>query len=106
MAIELLDGQPFSSGAHIEALVEVDGPASYVSATGQPITAKSVGMNRILHIAGGTSHDGTHFALGQNANKRGGATAHLRWFLGSTGAEIANTTDLSAERVIVRVIGI
>lgn len=83
----------------------VTGPTSYLNGTGQTIFAKSFGLRSFSWIGCSMSVSGTYFVRFDPVSATPNASAALRWFVTATGAEVANTTNLSAETVIVRTIG-
>lgn len=94
MATTLLKGYPQSSGSKIESVVQVDGLASYTTG-GQTIEATACGMKYVEYIGGGVDNAGTNFTIGKVDTKVGATSGKLLWYVGTTGAEVANTTNLS-----------
>lgn len=98
----IVPGFPHSDGGKTECVVRVTG-INYTAGTPEVIEAVGCGMKYITHIAGGLSESKTYFAEGQVSGSVGATTGGLAWFVSSSGAEA--TTDLSAEAVVIRVIG-
>ena len=101
MAATAKRGYPQSNGAKVEWVGRVSG-AVYVAGTAQTISPRAIGIDTIEHITGGVSESGTYFVLGKTTV---GQVGGIHWFTASTGAEVVST-DLSAEFVTIRVIGI
>lgn len=84
---------------------DVDGPASY-ALDGPSINASDLGLGQIVAAQAGGSDNGDHFASAvvQAAAGKTGASVKVQWFVMSTGAEVAATTDLSARRIRLRLV--
>ena len=96
----------FAVGPYMARLVDHDGPTSYTSPGGETITALSLGFKRVLAVFAMASDDGTQFAMARIAAKKTATSFRLLWYLSTTGAEIANATNLSARSLKLLVIGI
>ena len=116
MARKNLDGYP-TSFSNVKACVFVHpGPASYATVViatpptgGDTVLAAEAGMKAFDTIQGGmTSDDGQYMVqvISPNGNSASSSTAaqptttmKLRWIIAATGAEVANTTNLSARTI-------
>jgi hypothetical protein len=94
-------GYPRSEGASIEWIGTVTG-INYTAGTPETIEAVGCGMKYISHITGGLSTSKTYVVVG-TATAIGATTGGLAWFTASNGSEA--TADVSAETVVLRVIG-
>ena len=72
------------------------GPASYSQTTGDPLSLTA--YERYFDIVNDTPQDptGTYYAVARPSAVGARATWSLHWFVVSTGAEVANTTNLSS----------
>ena len=94
-------GYPRSDGPNIEWVGTVTG-INYTAGTPEVIEAVGCGMKYIQHITGGISTSKTYITVGQ-ATAIGATTGGLLWFTSSNGSEA--TADVSAETVVLRVLG-
>lgn len=92
----------YSTGAGIESIVRVSG-INYTAGTPETIEARGCGMSRIQHITGGLSESKTYVTVGQVSGSAGATTGGLAWFTSNNGSEA--TADVSAEFVLIRVLG-
>lgn len=72
------------------------GPKSYSQTTGDAIQLPR-SQNYIDTLQGSISISGTYEAIGQPKTKGNRPTWIIRYYVVSTGAEVANAVDLSAE---------
>ena len=73
------------------------GPASYVNGTGELIAPTAFGcFSNLLYADGSLSQSGNFQAVCQPVNS-GYTQWRLRWFVVSTGLEVANGVNLAAE---------
>jgi len=94
-------GSPYSLDGRIEWVGTVTG-INYTAGTPEVIEAVGCGMKYISHITGGLSTSKTYVAVG-TSTAIGATTGGLAWFTASNGSEA--TADVSAETVVLRVIG-
>jgi hypothetical protein len=94
-------GYPQSDGGRAEWVGTVTG-VNYTAGTPETIEAVGCGMKYIQHITAGLSTSKTYVVVG-TATALGATTGGLAWFTASNGSEV--TTDVSAETVVLRVIG-
>jgi len=81
-------------------IFDVTGPASYVITTGQSISASLLGLQQVTAVSPmDASQTGVHGAISHTPIGRSTKTLTIRWYTIATGAEAANTTNLSGERV-------
>lgn len=114
MANRILPGYEMQVGTKKEIVFDHDGPASYANPGGDVINAADLGLGGIEYgEADGLSSDGLNYAYaaisgvstsGTQANV--GTTLTMRWFVVATGAEVANTTNLSAKAIRIRIRGV
>lgn len=122
-----LAGYPTSMGNKRVSVFPVAGPSSYTQVTpgsapalstgGQSVDVVSAGLKHADHVTGGISDSGTYRAepvydavSGVSGNNSPQAstpktTFRLMWFTVSTGAQVAGSTDLSAEIVRLKIEG-
>lgn len=103
-----LGGFPFEGGAGgLKArLIDHDGPASYTTA-GETITAASLGFKTICFVIAMASLAGTRYLHPYIVAKGVNPTSFkLLWTVVSTGAEVANAVDLSADSCKLLVVGL
>lgn len=114
MADTMLPGYISTIGSKYNAIVDHLGPTSYVTG-GETITAAQYGVGGIEFVNTmndftqgtaqytGVSFSGTYFVnvIMPTTTALGGALSKftLKWYVVATGAEVANTTNLSAEKV-------
>jgi len=95
-------GYPMSTGGGgLEWIGTVTG-INYTAGTPESIEAAGCGMKYIQHITGGASTSKTYVTVG-SATAIGATTGSLFWFTASNGSEA--TADVSAETVVLRVVG-
>lgn len=95
----------FRIGPYRARLVDHDGPASYTTG-GETITAISLGFKRILYVNASGIDDGSGFTSVRHSTKKSQISFRLQWYVASTGAEVANATNLSARFVRLLVVGV
>lgn len=83
----------------------VTGPTSYANGTGQLIYNTGYGLRGFTFVGTSMSVSGTYFVRWQPKTATPNAQGILRWFVTATGLEVANTTNLSAEKVNIFVFG-
>ncbi len=106
MSVKLLDGYPQSEGAKIGSVAKVTGPSSYATG-GFTVEPVNFALSRFEFGACTSSVSGTYFAEFIPASADVPATSALiRVRVAATGLEVAALTDLSAEKFLVRVIGL
>lgn len=120
MANRILPGYMNQVGAKLEVIVDHDGPASYAnggtpSTSGEVINASDFGLGGFeLVQCDHLSQDGLNDVFAQLVNQSapgdtiGNAvpTARLRWFVTSTGAEVANAVNLSTKSIRLQIRGV
>lgn len=104
MADTVVTGYVDVWGKHAAGPVDHVGPASY-STGGETITGSYYGLRSLDYVGGGVSESGTYFVLGGPTAGGLRATQKLLWFIASSGAEVGEGTDLSAETVRILVVG-
>jgi hypothetical protein len=102
--------QPQSIGEMYLAAREITGPASYTTG-GIALSPNlfSLLFFKIL-LSDHTTPDGTYFVRftapsGPSFGNQTATTAYMKWFVVSTGAEVASATNLSSEIIRVAAIG-
>jgi hypothetical protein len=109
-----LAGYPQGVGDRFHSVVDHKGPTSYATlVTGNPptggdtLTAIECGLRFISAVIGGLSDDGQFRCEGTvgAAGQAEAAQAKLIWTVAATGAQVANTTNLSARSARLMVIG-
>lgn len=121
MADTILPGYLTTIGNKYMLVVDHFGPASYPTG-GETITAAQYGIGGIDFIDStndinqgtvqytGVSFSGTYYVDIKLATTTapGGSVSSLKaqWFVVATGAEVANTTNLSAEKIRLRIMGV
>ena len=116
---------PSPPGDQPWTIIDIDGPASYTVITvatpptgGQVIKATDIGMQTIDWAQAMGSDDGQYagecYLVGGLANPRSGgkpnysqsgSQINLQWITAATGAEVTGTTDVSARRMRLLVLG-
>lgn len=88
------------------------GPASYVTiaTTGDTLQASEAALKNFVYAEGAVTQSGTYIVrvIGLNAaGPLGGmqSSVKLEWIVVATGSEVAPGTNLSAESVVMRVVG-
>jgi hypothetical protein len=89
------------AGIHKRNIWDVTGPASYVNGVGFPVSPVNVGLKQILAIdfMGGNAAAQAYSPKPITPVPAGGnpvAVSYVRVYVQSTGAEVANATNLSA----------
>lgn len=84
---------------------KVVGPTSYANPGGQTIYANSFGLRAFQSVTASMSVSGTYYGQWQPKSADPNTQAVIHWFVTATGVEVANTTNLSAETLIVSVRG-
>ena len=99
MQVTLLHGYPDYIGKRLAWAGYGNGPASYVQSTGDPIVIPRF-QNYIDTVNGSVqSVSGTYTVVARPSGVGPRRTWALHWFVTSTGAEVANAVNLSAEQV-------
>lgn len=108
MADKMIKGYPAVPGNKRIGIISHTGPASYPTA-GETIYASAFGLKYVEFVAAtGSDPSGTYvcepvlFGSGQD----GVSSFKLVWRTRTTGAEVANTTDVHASTVRLMAIGI
>lgn len=97
-------------GGHGVVFLNYTGPPSYdqagdeIDTVGAP-TGNQTGLRSIDAVITAVSLSGTYFIEAQPSSIGPTKTWYLQWYLSSTGAEVGNGVDLSAEKTIITVIG-
>jgi hypothetical protein len=93
--------QPQSWGEVSAAMRRLSGPTSYANGTGQKISANAFGFNALRALFLGNSIDmtGTWFVRVQDIGDGAQPYFLVRWYVLATGAEVANTTNLSTGKI-------
>ncbi len=103
MVITLFHGYPDRMGKRSAWVGSGLGPKSYVS--GSTPTDTITGLPYQFYIDSvceiSISVSGTYYAIAQPSVAGVRATWNLRYFTASSGAEVSNATDLSAEKFIL-----
>lgn len=86
-------------------MVDIDGLASYTTG-GQVVTAADLGLKRILFALAMACSDASNFTQPLIAAKKGASSIKLMWFVSTSGAEVANTVNLSSKNTKLMVIGL
>lgn len=125
MAITQWQKGPSPPGDEPWTIIDIDGPTSYTVITtatpptgGQTILASDIGMTQIdaAEVMGSDNgaYTGQVYIIGGLGDPRSGATPNfsqpgtkmlLQWITAATGAEVTGTTNLSARRLRLLVIG-
>lgn len=87
--------------------VDYIGPASYVqvAGAGDTISAQQLGLKNIYGIAVSPSGSGTYAVYPMFTTNKSAQSVELMWVVIATGAEVAGSVVLSAERVRLMVWG-
>jgi hypothetical protein len=97
--------QPSPLGEVFVSAVPISGPASYTTG-GVTISANTFALLTIkVLISSMLSTSGTYFVRFKIANGSGSPTATVVWYTASSGAEVGNDVDLSAETIKVIALG-
>jgi hypothetical protein len=90
----------------VARLIDHDGPNPYPTG-GEVVTALSLGFKLIHYIGGSVSNGSSAKVVTGGTIKKGGSTSTLIiWSTRTTGAEVANGTDLTADSCKLLIIGI
>ena len=82
------------------------GVASYVAGTGEKLSPQAFGCpERILFAIASGSEDGGYYGICYPSGT-GYCDWYVRWYVATTGAEVANATDLSAKTIKIMAVGI
>lgn len=100
MVPTLLNGYPDVVGKRQIFAGFGTGPKSYSRVTGDPVTVPGY-QNYIDQLQGSISVSGTYEAIPQPLGTGARQSWIYRWYVVSTGVEVANAVDLSAESVSV-----
>ena len=93
-------------GGKLWAAVDYTGVASYVAGTGELLDCHIFGCpEKILWAEGAGSISGNYFVNCFPSGK-GYTNWYARWYVATTGAEVSNGTNLSAETVKLFGVGI
>ena len=92
-------------GPYMARIVDHDGPASYTTG-GETITAAGLGFKRIISVMTSGADDGSAFCAVRHSVKKTQVSFRLQWYVATTGAEVANATNLSARFCRLQIIGI
>ncbi len=98
MVITLLNGYPDRIGKRFAWAGFGHGPTSYSQTVGDAIEMPGF-QNYIDAVFGGVSVSGTYFVIAQPSAQGPRSTWYVKWFTASSGAEVSNAVDLSAEKV-------
>lgn len=98
MQLTLLKGYPDYIGKRFAWCGYGTGPTSYLQSTGDPLAIPRF-QNYVDSCFEGTSVSGTYFVRALPSAGGPRATWKLKWYVTSTGAEVANAVNLSAETV-------
>lgn len=110
MANNPVSGFPDVWGKHGVPLVDHTGPASYVTG-GETLGTPTYGGSNVLgtrgytYVSGGMTNSGTYRVDCLYGGSGVRSQVKLRWTVVATGAQVAATTNLSAETVRLLVIG-
>ena len=95
--------QPTPLGEGFIAAADITGPNPYVNPGGQSITAQAFGLQTFRWVLGSmVAVAGGNYAIATTPAGPGSKTVVLRWYVATTGAEVANGVDLSGS--IVRIV--
>lgn len=98
MADKQVKGFPDSWGQHLIPLLDHSGPPSYVSG-GEPIIVPRFGARSYAYIGSALSSTGTYRVECIYGGLGLRSQVLLKWTVTSTGQEVSNGTNLSAETV-------
>jgi hypothetical protein len=98
MILTLLQGYPDRIGRRFAFVGYGTGPTSYSQTTSDPVTIQGF-QNQIDVIHGGQSVSGTYTVRAYLSAVGVRPTWKLKWITTSTGVEVSNGTNLSAETV-------
>ena len=101
MQLTMFPGYPDLIGRRAAFVGYGSGPASYSagSLAGDPISIPGMYIDTILEVA--EDPTGTYYAVGRPSYAGPRATWSLRYFVSSTGAEVANLYNLSGYTFVV-----
>lgn len=116
-SVSPLPGYQQPWGSKKVAIVEINGPAEYELGydEGHVLDAKQFGFNGIeAVIPVSEAYSGTYYVrprattvdAAPSANLGVGRYYYLRWYVKATNAEVADETDLSAEKIRVALVGV
>jgi len=99
MIVSLLNGYPATIGERRAYTFYGTGPASYSQTTGDPVTTPSMGMylDTVFQAMSVSKTYEVRFYPASTGTSRAAWTA--KWYVISTGAEVANGVNLSAEKI-------
>ncbi len=98
-------------GGHGVKFFNYTGPASYANPGGDEIdtvgnaNGNQTGLRNIDAVFSTVSVSGTYFIIAGASGKGPNKTWFLHWYVGSTGAEVANGTPLNTETAVIGVVG-
>ncbi len=96
---------PLAEGL-VARLIDRDGPNPYPTG-GEVVTAATLGFKLIHYIGGSVSNvSSAKIVTGGTIKKGGSVSVLIIWSTRTTGAEVANGTDLTADSAKLLVIGI
>jgi len=104
MQVTLLNGYPDLIGKRSSWAGYGNGPTSYSQTVGDMIELPGF-QYYIDAVFGGVSVSGTYFVIAQPSAQGPRGTWYLKWFTSSTGAEVSNAVNLSAEKVQIGGLG-
>lgn len=94
--------QPFSIGGHVKrTILNMAGPLSYLTAAKDIIAATIFGGGpnaKFIGVKVGMTNSGTYLIRARHLVEGPTLTVTMIWYVVATGAEVANATNLSAER--------
>ena len=98
---------PFMKGAGglVARMIDHDGPASYAT-NGETILAAALGFKRIAFVIPMGTSDVADFVTAYIGIKKMGTSFVLVWSVRTTGAEVANATNLSGKSCKLLVVGL
>lgn len=98
-------------GGHGVIFLNYTGPSAYANPGGDEIdsvgapSGNQTGLRNIDSVFPAVSVSGTYFIIAGPSSIGPTKTWNLHWYVGTTGAEVANGVDLSAETAIIGVVG-
>ncbi len=95
--------QPSPIGELFMSMADILGPASYTTG-GFAVSPQAFGLQSFKDAIGACTVSGTYQVESRSISGPAATTIKLIWIVVSTGAEVANAVNLSAETV--RIIGI
>lgn len=105
MALQQMVMQPSPLGELFVSMADINGPASYTNGTGNAVSPQNFGLQTFKFATGGISTDGTTGIEFKTISGPGATSIIARFYVVSTGAEVANATDLSGKTFRVMALG-